>query len=259
VIKTIGVLTTGDDFGESTRVNEAVERDFEAGYLRQASLLVGGNAVDEALRIARRHPQLCVGLHLAVTEMTPLSGAVELKRNGHGMESRPHAAGLRYTFDRSLRQCLKQEIEAQFDAFKSSGLPHVYFDGHMHMHLHPVIRSIAWPIAGKHGFRAYRSVRERTFGMYEMIFRALTAAAARSELASGFASNSESRGLRHTFAMTPELVHEWIRTPPRRCITEWVYHPGKEPKAWDARRAAELLTEASIATTSWLEILSTTV
>src|SRR5437763_11364658 len=62
------LIVTGDDFGRSHEVNEAIERCHVAGFLTQASLMVNEPFADEAVRIAQRHPALRVGLHLTLCD-----------------------------------------------------------------------------------------------------------------------------------------------------------------------------------------------
>lgn len=251
------LLVTGDDFGESSRVNEAVERDFEAGFLTQASLMVAGPAVGEALRIARRHPVLAVGLHLAVCDSAGLTAGRHLMRNGL-LDRSPTRAGLRYAFDPRLRAELQREIDAQFDRFIEIDPGGRHFDSHMHLHLHPMVWRFAADAARRCGFRAYRSVRENTMGVYEFIFHALSCRAQKGSSRLEFQTTDSTRGLRVTFGMTPDVVSSWLRGPLRSGITEWIYHPGKEPYAWDPRLAAEHLATAKITPTSWKRLLGST-
>ncbi len=257
------VLITGDDFGESHRVNEAVEKDYQAGFLRQASLLVGGRQVDEAVRIARRNPGLDVGLHLAVTELAPLTQSALLVARGGLMESRPHVAGLRYAFASArLRAALMAEVEAQFQRFAELGFEPVYFDGHMHLHLHPTVWTAAREQALRFGFRAFRTVRERTTGLTEMVFRMLSARAVasvpRKKDAIAMRTADASRGLRATCRLDSDEVARWAAEASAAVqakIWEWIYHPGKEPRGWDAAAASDVLQRCAVAPRRWREIV----
>ena len=60
------LIVTADDFGMSLEVNEAVEEAHRKGILTCASLVVAGEAAEDAVRRAKRLPELGVGLHLAV-------------------------------------------------------------------------------------------------------------------------------------------------------------------------------------------------
>jgi predicted glycoside hydrolase/deacetylase ChbG (UPF0249 family) len=58
------------------------------------------------------------------------------------------------------------ELAAQFDIFKSTGLPLSHVDGHLHMHIHPVIFRDALELAAKYGARHMRvPVEERALAL----------------------------------------------------------------------------------------------
>lgn len=70
------LIVSADDFGLSEEVNEAIEIAHRDGLLSTASLMVAGPASMDAVRRARRLPNLRVGLHLVVIEGdTALPGA----------------------------------------------------------------------------------------------------------------------------------------------------------------------------------------
>src|SRR5262245_41291022 len=58
------VIINADDFGASEEVNEAVIRAYKEGVLTSASLMVTGQAFDQAVRLANENPGLAVGIHL---------------------------------------------------------------------------------------------------------------------------------------------------------------------------------------------------
>ncbi|MGH7212438.1 MAG: ChbG/HpnK family deacetylase, partial [Acetobacteraceae bacterium] len=62
------IILTADDFGLSVAVNEAVEQAHRQGMLTAASLMVAGEAAEDAVRRARAMPALRVGLHLVLVE-----------------------------------------------------------------------------------------------------------------------------------------------------------------------------------------------
>jgi chitin disaccharide deacetylase len=58
------------------------------------------------------------------------------------------------------------ELAAQFEKFKSTGLPLSHVDGHLHMHIHPVIFRDALELAAKYGARHMRvPVEERALAL----------------------------------------------------------------------------------------------
>jgi chitin disaccharide deacetylase len=153
------LIVNADDFGRSHAINEAVIRAHHEGILTTTSLMVNEPAANEAVALARNNPGLGVGLHL-----TLLCGRSALPReqipglvNEHGQfTSNPAAAGFRYFFRRSLREELRAEIHAQFAKFRVTGLPLDHVNGHLHLHLHPVVFCILMEASGELGLRQLR-------------------------------------------------------------------------------------------------------
>lgn len=153
------LIVNADDFGRAPSINEAVMRAHEEGILTTASLMVSESAVDEAVRYARTHTGLGVGLHLtllngnAALEPSAIPGLVD----GAGrFTDQPVTAGWRYFFHRSLRSQLEAEIAAQFERFRATGLRLDHVNGHLHLHLHPVIFAILTAHAAEWGITRLR-------------------------------------------------------------------------------------------------------
>lgn len=72
----------------------------------------------------------------------------------------PARAGFLYFFSRTAREELSREIAAQFQMFDTTGLPLSHVDGHLNIHLHPAVLSLAPPLAVKHGARGLRLPRD---------------------------------------------------------------------------------------------------
>ena len=115
------LITTADDFGDTPEVNEAVLRAYRSGVLRFASLMVRRPAAAAAARIARDNPGLGVGLHLELCS------------------DAPEKAGLRYFFDPRARAGLDGEIRSQIEALLALGIKPTHVDGHINVHVHPVV------------------------------------------------------------------------------------------------------------------------
>jgi len=60
------LVVNADDFGRSKAVNQAVVRAHLEGVVNSASLMVTGQAVEQAVELARLNPSLGVGLHLVL-------------------------------------------------------------------------------------------------------------------------------------------------------------------------------------------------
>ena len=153
------LIVNADDFGRSASINQAVIRAHCEGILTTASLMVNEPAFEEAVALAREHPRLGVGLHLTLlcghSALPPerLPGLV----NARGQfSSNSASAGFRYFFQRSLREPLRQELHAQFQKFRATGLPLDHVNGHLHLHLHPTVFRILMADAGQLGIKRLR-------------------------------------------------------------------------------------------------------
>ena len=157
------LIVNADDFGLSPSVNEAVIRAHREGILTSASLMVNEPGLDQAVKLARENPRLGVGLHLTLllghSTLPPekIPGLVGARGE---FSNRPVGAGLDYFFKRSLRPQLRAEIHAQFERFHATGLALDHVNGHLHLHLHPVIFSILMEDSAKLGFRRLRLTRD---------------------------------------------------------------------------------------------------
>jgi chitin disaccharide deacetylase len=153
------LIVTADDFGLHEAVNEAVERASRGGILTAASLMVSAPAAADAIRRARRLPNLRVGLHLVLADgwaSLPQRQIPSIADNEGHMDGEMFVRGVRYFSSASVRRQLEAEIRAQFAAFARTGLPLDHVNAHKHFHLHPTILSILIRVARESGARAMR-------------------------------------------------------------------------------------------------------
>jgi hopanoid biosynthesis associated protein HpnK len=158
-VATRRVILTADDFGLSEAVNEGVERAHRDGVLTHASLMVAGDAAADAVRRARRLPDLRVGLHLVVIEgkaVLPAAAIPALVDARGWFPSDQLRLGLRYSFLPPVRRQLAAEIRAQFAAFAATGLALDHADAHKHMHLHPTVGRLLLRIGHEFGLTRIR-------------------------------------------------------------------------------------------------------
>lgn len=138
----VRLILNADDFGWSTGVNEAVCALAEAGIVTSTSLMVAAKAAPEAVRAARAHPGLAVGLHLVVVygpALLPPADAPQIQNAEGELDHNCVRAGLRYTLQPGCHRELRREIEAQFLAFDCLNLGWSHVDSHLHFSLTPVV------------------------------------------------------------------------------------------------------------------------
>jgi hopanoid biosynthesis associated protein HpnK len=216
------LIVNADDFGASTSVNQAVIRAHREGILTTASLMVNEPDLAEAVRLARENPRLGVGLHLTLlmghSALPPekIPGLVNARGE---FSNNPVGVGMRYFFQRRLRAQLRAEIHAQFEKFHATSLPLDHVNGHLHLHLHPVVFSILMEDATALGIRHLRLTRDclsrsRRMGRGRWFYRLSHTVI--YELLSGRAREPlRRRGIRHaqiTFGLlqTAQVHEEYV-------------------------------------------------
>lgn len=157
------LIVNGDDFGLSSQVNAGIRHAHTHGILTNTSLMVTASAWQEAVHIAQETPSLSVGLHLTLVQgraaLAPhlLTNVTEASGN---FSDNPTAAGLRYFFSPQARTQLRDECRAQIERFLATGLPLTHIDGHLHIHMHPVVLGILLDLAAEYGIKTMRLTRE---------------------------------------------------------------------------------------------------
>jgi hopanoid biosynthesis associated protein HpnK len=198
------LIVTADDFGMSLEVNEAVEEGHRNGILTCASLVTAGAAAEDAIRRARRMPELGVGLHLALYGAPSQAPAREvaglLDPSGRWLGERPVATGARLSLSRSLQTQVRREVGAQFEAFARAGLRLDHVDGHWHCHQHPYVLRTLIELGTPRGLAAVRIPYEpplpswRAAGRRQLVRRTVDAMAHRP-LAANMRGRLRARGV----------------------------------------------------------------
>jgi hopanoid biosynthesis associated protein HpnK len=155
----VRLIVNADDFGRTEAINAAVAQAHSEGILTSASLMVGGSAALDAVRIARDHPQLAVGLHLVLLgghAVLPPHEIPHLVDDAGFFPRGTMRTALSYFSSPRVRAELAKEVRAQFEAFLATGLPLSHVDGHHHMHLHPLVFRLLLPLASEYGARGIR-------------------------------------------------------------------------------------------------------
>ncbi len=157
------VILNADDFGRSASINWAVIEAHRHGVLTSASLMVAGEAAEEAVALARSAPTLAVGLHVVVAAGRPALPPEQIPHlvdDTGRLPDNPVLAGLRYVSSPAARRELALELEAQFERFAATGLPLSHVDSHLHMHVHPTVFGQLLPLAVRYGARGIRLPRD---------------------------------------------------------------------------------------------------
>lgn len=233
------VIFSADDFGLSQGVNEAVEIAHRDGILSTASLMVAGPAAADAVRRAKRLPELRVGLHLVVIE-GPAVGPAQGLVNGAGQfPSDQLRLGVDYFFRPGVRRLLDEEIRAQFRAFTATGLRLDHANAHKHMHLHPTVGRLMLETGADYGLPAVRIPAEPpgimqalgvTQGLGDRALYAGTRMLRSQARRAGVLTNDYAFGIAWSGHMTTDrMIRLAPHLPPG--LSEVYFHPAAERDA----------------------------
>jgi len=234
------VIITGDDFGLALPVNEAIEHAHRYGVLTAASLMVGAAASEDAAERARRLPTLRVGLHLVLVEGCPVlppeqvPGLVDERGE---FSTRLGRAGFDFFFRAGVRRQLEDEIRAQFEAFRQTGLCMDHVNTHNHMHLHPTVLGLILKVGRKYGMRAVRLPFESALLSWRVTRKQLGQKLSFALFLSpwlglmrvrlrraGIRTNDSVLGMADSGRMTAARVLEYLKRLPGG-VTEIYFHP----------------------------------
>lgn len=125
--------------------------------------MVGAPATADAVARARRLPNLRVGLHVVLADGDPVCEASKIPDlvDGSGrLRSDLARYGTRLMLDRTLRRQMEQEVAAQFEAFRATGLTLDHVNAHRHFHLHPAVAAAILAVGKDYGMKALRVPNE---------------------------------------------------------------------------------------------------
>jgi hopanoid biosynthesis associated protein HpnK len=165
------LIVNADDFGLNAATNEAIIRGHREGILTSASLMMNEAGFEQALQMARENPRMGVGLHLtflcghSTLAHEKIPGLVNEKNE---FDWNPARVGFKYFFRRELKEQLRAEMLAQFERFRSTGLPLDHVDSHHHLHAHPVIFKLLIESAQDLGIKHLRLTSE-PFGIHARV------------------------------------------------------------------------------------------
>jgi hopanoid biosynthesis associated protein HpnK len=157
------LIVNGDDFGMSAQVNAGILHAHSNGILTNTSLMVAAPAWEDAVEIARSTASLGVGLHLTLVQgKAVLSPRLlpSLTDSAGNFSHNPTLAGLRYFFSRRARNEVRAECRAQIERFLETGLPLSHVDGHVNIHMHPVVLDALLGLSEEYRIPAIRLTRE---------------------------------------------------------------------------------------------------
>ncbi|MEI8196590.1 MAG: ChbG/HpnK family deacetylase [Phycisphaerae bacterium] len=161
------LIINADDLGFSPSVTDGILHAHTCGILTSTTLMTTMPDRDRAIELAKATPSLGVGMHLCLTQGTPLTGCPHLRdKGGAGGGDFPRkiptlawrlAAG-----GRVARQEALDEWAAQIEYALQRGLRPTHLDSHKHVHHLPWLQEVVCELAQRYGIKAVRTAREMT-------------------------------------------------------------------------------------------------
>lgn len=153
------IIVNADDFGRHKLMNAAVEKGLQEGCLRSATLMPGGRAFEDAIRIAQTYPELGVGIHLTMVNGYPVLSPEEIPSlvTPEGVFWPDHMSFLKKYFTGQIKLSeLKKELAAQLEKVQATGIKISHVDSHQHLHTLPGIIDFVLTLAKDAGIKAIR-------------------------------------------------------------------------------------------------------
>ena len=155
------LILNADDFGLTRGINRAIAELHTLGALTSATLMASGPAFDDAVTVARAHPNLGVGCHIILTDGQPISPP-------HTIPTLigPDNRTFRPTLSHFLRDLHLHRIDpadilceahAQIQHLQHHGIDVTHIDTHKHTHIFPRVARPILAAAERTGVRAIRN------------------------------------------------------------------------------------------------------
>ncbi|ENK2110323.1 MULTISPECIES: chitin disaccharide deacetylase [Vibrio] len=140
------VIFNADDFGLTRGVNNGIVKAHRQGVVHSTTMMVGMDAEQHALELARHNPDLKVGVHLRFTAGVPITKHRNLT-NGRAHFINYDELWSKQDFE---TQVVYDEAKAQVEHFLSLGLELSHLDSHHHAHTHPQILPVIKEVANEY-------------------------------------------------------------------------------------------------------------
>jgi predicted glycoside hydrolase/deacetylase ChbG (UPF0249 family) len=163
------LIFNADDFGLTRGINRAIAELAAAGALTSATLMASGPAFDDAIAVARAHPQLGIGCHIVLVDGAPVSPAdcipTLLAPNRKFFRSTMRSF-LSALFTGRIRPGeIEREAIAQIHKLQSAGIAVTHIDTHKHAHIFPAVARPVLRAAEQCGVPAIRDPFEPAWSL----------------------------------------------------------------------------------------------
>lgn len=187
------LIVNADDLGWTDGVNRGILAAFHRGIVTSASLLANGPAFAEAVKAAKAAPRLGVGVHLNLSDGSPVAdreSVMSLLNDEGSFADGPQGLLLKRARRKLVLDEVEEEWDAQIQKVRDAGIRPTHLDGHKHVHMLPGLFDIAMRLAKNHGIEAIRVSLE------ESSLRAALSAGAKQNASAVLKQGVQARGLK---------------------------------------------------------------
>ncbi len=254
----IGLIVNADDFGLTPAVNKGIIEAHERGILTSATLMANSPFMQDAIDLAKAHPNLGVGVHVCLSGDIPVLAGDELQGLVDKGGELPGAFKLMQRASLPIVwPAICKEVAAQVQRIVDTGISITHLDAHKHVLIHPAILAAMMSVARDFGIRAIRApVEDRSISKGLGESRA-KGGGLRTAIISTFAMRAKRTLKREGFAVTDSFfgitrTGEWDAASMSKAIsrlrpgiTEFMVHPGLIDD--ELRRTRTRLVESRVA------------
>jgi predicted glycoside hydrolase/deacetylase ChbG (UPF0249 family) len=250
VVRTL--VVNADDLGLTVGVNDGIFDAHASGILTSASLMATAPATANAIRRARSHSTLGIGVHLTLVDGTPMLPPDRIPTLVQG-DGRFHLSWRPFIvaclLGRISMDDVERELRAQIEYVTAQGITPTHLDSHKHVHLFPPVFEVVVRLAHTFQIPVVRVPKERTLAdlpLFDMARRAYYLAESRGISTPWFV------GRAMTGVMTADALAKALRRLPAG-HTELMVHPGYVDDALrqlPTRLLASRETEVALLTSS---------
>jgi predicted glycoside hydrolase/deacetylase ChbG (UPF0249 family) len=160
------VIVNADDLGISSKVNRSIFDLMGQELVTSATLIANAPKVEEAVEGIGRFPNCSFGVHLNITEFSPLTGPQNLEPLLEEDGTFERDLVRRVSVDSRLSDGILAEWCAQIERLVQLGVELSHIDSHQHVHTIPKMFPILKKLQKKYGIRRVR-ISRNIYGNYE--------------------------------------------------------------------------------------------
>lgn len=154
------IIINADDLGHSINRNNAIYGLMDDGLIRSATVMANGDGFDDAVKRSSSYPNCSFGIHLTLTEFSPLSKPGIFRKYGLLGEEGAFNSHIQTlaAIPAELMRAVQEEWQLQIQRLLDAGVRVSHLDSHHHVHTIPLLLPAIRNIADSFGIRRVRNI-----------------------------------------------------------------------------------------------------